>query len=58
VTIPVRDAFTLSASAGRFGVLVESADAGAQLVVERATYWDASGVTWAGGTSAMGRKLP
>jgi hypothetical protein len=44
------------ASGRRFAVLVEGT-AGARLVVERAIYWDAGGVSWAAGTSATGVKL-
>jgi hypothetical protein len=47
-------------AAGRaFGVLIESlgADA-AQLVVEKATYWNAGGVSWAAGTNSLGTRLP
>jgi hypothetical protein len=39
-----------------FGALVES-PSGASLVVERATYWNAKGATWAGGTNAAGTPL-
>lgn len=55
--------FNVSVSAewpapGRFGALVESLGATpAQLVVERALYWDASGVIWAAGTNALATKL-
>lgn len=42
----------------RFATLVESLGADpAQLVVERAIYWDANGVKWAAGTAALGTKL-
>ncbi|SRR6266508_6951898 len=42
-----------------FGALVEAlGDDPIELVVERATYWDANGVTWAAGTNALGTRLP
>lgn len=42
----------------RFGVLVESlGPTPAQIVVERAMYSNAGGVTWAAGTNALGTKL-
>ncbi len=40
----------------RFGLLVESLDE-APLVVERATYWDAGGITWAAGTCSLAMPL-
>ena len=40
---------------GRFSVLVES---DADVVVERATYWDANGRAWAGGSAAMAVPQP
>jgi hypothetical protein len=36
----------------RYGVLVDGRDAGAAIVVERATYWSAPGGFWAAGVSA------
>lgn len=39
-----------------FGLLVESLD-GAPLVVERASYWNAGGVTWAAGTDSLAMPL-
>jgi DNA-directed RNA polymerase subunit H (RpoH/RPB5) len=43
----------------RFGVTVESLGATpAQLVVERAMYSDAGGVTWAAGSNALATRLP
>jgi Tol biopolymer transport system component len=44
----------------RFGVLVESIDTTplADLVVERAMYWDAGGVTWAAGTNLLATPVP
>jgi hypothetical protein len=43
----------------RFGVIVESLGATpAQLVVERAMYSDAGGVTWAAGSNALATRLP
>lgn len=42
----------------RFGALVESVGTSpAQIVVERAMYWDAMGQAWAAGTNALGTKL-
>jgi hypothetical protein len=42
----------------RFSALVESlGDAPAQIVVERAMYWDAEGVFWAAGTDAVASRL-
>ncbi len=42
----------------RFGALVESVGAApAEIVVERAMYWNALGQTWAAGTNALGTKL-
>jgi hypothetical protein len=42
----------------RFGVLVESVGATpAEIVVERAMYWNAGGVTWAAGTNALATRL-
>jgi len=42
----------------RFSAIVESIGATpAQIVVERAQYWDALGVHWAAGTNALGTKL-
>jgi hypothetical protein len=47
-------------SDSRFGVLAESIDTAplAQLVVERAMYWNAGGVTWAAGTNLLATPLP
>ena len=42
----------------RFGVVVESlGDTPAQLVVERAMYWDAVGQRWAAGTDALATRV-
>jgi hypothetical protein len=42
----------------RFGALIESTGTTpAQIVVERAMYWNAEGVPWAAGTNAMGTRL-
>ncbi|HET9232527.1 MAG TPA: hypothetical protein VFP10_00105, partial [Candidatus Eisenbacteria bacterium] len=42
------------------GVLVESLGSGpvAQLVVERSTYWNAGGVTWAAGVNVLATPMP
>jgi hypothetical protein len=43
----------------RFGAIIESLGATpAQLVVERAMYWDANGEFWAAGTDALATPLP
>ena len=43
----------------RFGAIVESlGTAPAQIVVERAMYWDALGQHWAAGTNALATRLP
>jgi hypothetical protein len=47
-------------SGRRFGAVIESLPVNGQaagLVVERAMYWDANGVWWAAGTSALGTKV-
>jgi len=42
----------------RFGAVVESLGATpAQIVVERAMYWNASGVIWAAGSNLLATKL-
>ena len=45
---------------GRVGTLVESIGPGAiaDIVVERATYWDAGGQPWAAGTNLLATPLP
>ncbi len=40
-----------------FGTVIQS-EAGKPIAVERALYWNALGVTWAGGTNAAAVKLP
>jgi hypothetical protein len=65
VTVPARSRTTVDAraafpsSAGRrFGAIVESLGASpAQIVVERAMYGDASGVSWAAGTVVLASRL-
>ena len=44
----------------RYGVVVESIDTAplAQLVVERAMYWNSGGVTWAAGTNLLATPIP
>jgi hypothetical protein len=44
----------------RFGVLVEAIDTTplADLVVERAMYWNSGGVTWAAGTNLLATPIP
>ena len=42
----------------RFGAVIESiGDTPAQLVVERAMYWNAGGASWAAGTNAVATRL-
>jgi hypothetical protein len=56
--VDVRSAFP-GARGARFGSLVEAlGDAPAQLVVERAMYWNAGGQVWAAGTNALATRLP
>ena len=46
------------AAGRRFGAVVESLGASpAQIVVERAMYWDAAGQRWAAGTNALATRL-
>ena len=55
--VPV-GAFFPQAAGTRFGAIVESLGATpAQIVVERAMYWDAAGQPWAAGTNALATKL-
>ena len=44
----------------RFGILVESIDTAplAQLVVERAMYWNAGSEIWAAGTNLLATPIP
>ena len=58
INVPV-DVATFPTSANRrYGAVVESLGANpAQIVVERAQYWDANGVSWAAGTNALATKL-
>jgi hypothetical protein len=57
-TVSVRDAFP-AAAGRRFGALVESTGAQpADIVVERAMYWNAGGVQWAAGTNLIATKWP
>ena len=44
----------------RFGILVESIDTAplAQLVVERAMYWNAGSEIWAAGTNLLATPVP
>jgi len=47
-----------AAAGRRFGAVVESLGiVPAQIVVERAMYWDADGIPWAAGTNALATKL-
>lgn len=54
-TVNVRDGFPL-AEGRRFGAVVTGAS-GAQLVVERAMYENAGGLTWAAGTNIVATRL-
>jgi hypothetical protein len=55
--VPV-GAFLPQAYGKRFGTLVESLGATpAQIVVERAMYWEAVWQRWAAGTSALATRL-
>jgi hypothetical protein len=50
--------FGAAVTGKRFGAIVESTgETPAQIVVERAMYSDAGGVTWAAGTNAQATKL-
>jgi hypothetical protein len=69
-TIPARRRFTIDVDGqypsvqdypreARFGVIVRSQGAvPSPLVVERAMYWDAGGVSWAAGTNSIGTPVP
>jgi hypothetical protein len=55
--VPVGGFFS-QAAGKRFGAIVESVGTTpAQIVVERAMYWDAAGQHWAAGTNALATKL-
>jgi hypothetical protein len=57
VNVPIGAVFA-QAAGKRFGVVVDSLGATpCQIVVERAMYSDANGVTWAAGTAALATKL-
>lgn len=64
-SIPARSRFNVpvgalfaEAAGKRFGAVVESlGDPPAQLVVERAMYWDAPGQPWGAGTNALATRL-
>ena len=57
-TVPLHDIPGLANA--RYGVLVESIDTAplAQLVVERAMYWNAGGEIWAAGTNLLATPVP
>jgi uncharacterized repeat protein (TIGR01451 family) len=58
VNVPVDVASFPTSANRRYGAVVESLGATpAQIVVERAQYWDANGVSWAAGTNALATKL-
>lgn len=58
VNVPINADTFPEAVNRRFGALVESLGTNpAQIVVERAHYWDAGGVTWAAGTNALATRL-
>jgi hypothetical protein len=55
--VPVRSFFP-EAAGRRFGAVIRSIGAAAaQIVVERAIYWNANGQNWAAGTNALATKL-
>ena len=56
-TVPILD---VGFRPTRFGVIVESIDTAplAQLVVERAMYWNAGGEIWAAGTNLLATPVP
>ncbi len=57
--VPVRHDFGAAVQDKRFGAIVESTGTTpAQIVVERAMYSNAGGVTWAAGTNALATRLP
>jgi hypothetical protein len=57
VNVPIGMVFPESIGR-RFGIVVESLDpTPARIVVERAMYSDANGVTWAAGTDVLATKL-
>jgi len=56
VNIATRPEFA-SVVNGRYGVLVEAASAGIDLVVERATYTNAAGQVWAAGVNSLATKV-
>ena len=57
-TVPMNDIAGLGPT--RFGAIVESIDTAplAQLVVERAMYWNAGGEIWAAGTNLLATPVP
>jgi hypothetical protein len=56
--VPVGTFFP-QAAGRRFGAVIESVGAtAAPIVVERAMYWDAAGLSWAAGTNAIATRLP
>jgi len=58
VNVPVDEATFPGSSNRKFGAVIESLGATpAQIVVERAMYWNANGVAWAAGTNALATKL-
>jgi len=57
LTLPIHELFALP-DGMRFGAIVESADDGAALVVERATYWNVDGIAWGGGAGAAATSVP
>ena len=57
-TVPMNDIPGLAET--RFGAIIESIDTAplAQLVVERAMYWNAGGEIWAAGTNLLATPVP
>jgi hypothetical protein len=58
INVPVDVANFPTSANRRYGAVIESLGANpAQIVVERAQYWNANGVAWAAGTNALATKL-
>ena len=58
INVPVDVANFPNSANRRYGAVIESLGATpAQIVVERAQYWNANGVAWAAGTNALATKL-
>ena len=55
--VPLREAFPAAADR-RFSVLVEGADPSANLIVDRAIFWQAAGATRTAGADGAATRLP